>query len=88
MQEAKVSIRPPGTNWTGLLVDAMEATFLSEVLLTASSLAICEGAATSSSALAEEEASPERSFLEMELALAGFSIPSRLAKVFVASLDG
>jgi hypothetical protein len=59
---------------------------LSEVLLAASSLAVCEAA--SSSALAEEEDSPERSFLEMELVLAGFSIPSRLAKVFVASLDG
>jgi hypothetical protein len=66
----------------------MEATFLSEVLLTASSLAICEGAATSSSALAEEEAFPERSFFETESALAGVAIPSRPAKVFVSSLDG
>ena len=73
-------------NWPGLL-EAMNAASLSEVLLAASSLAPFEDLETSSWDLSEDDA-VEPSFFEAELALAGFSSPSRLAKVFASAFDG
>ncbi len=73
-------------NWTALLKEASEEPFLSEVL-TGSSLALFEDWETSSWDLPEDGA-VELSFFGAELALAGFSSPSRLAKVFALAFDG